>query len=132
MTTRATIRSKAIAPKPNQSGRYAEMKGTTASRTPIGANESATTTTTCTATNATTRSDTLRCTNSTTKRGQFGLLQRNDVMMPSNTLAVRKTRLTIPVARETYQVKFPDASSGTKVDTTVRNRATWCGATARR
>ena len=106
-------RSTATAPRPSQNGRYADTKGTTTSIHRIGANESATTVTTWMARNTSTSSETLRCTNSTTKRGHVGLLQRNDVKIPSSTLAVRNPRVTTPVARATYHVTEPPESART-------------------
>ena len=133
VTTNARSRSTATAPRPSQNGRYADTNGTTTSIQRIGANESATTVTTWMARNTSTSSETLRCTNSTTKRGHVGLLQRNDVKIPSSTLAVRNPRVTTPVAardvprhratgeREGRVHERPDAPT---------NRPSACGAAA--
>src|SRR6478736_95151 len=113
LTTRAMSRSRATAPSPSQNARYAEVNGTKTSIQRMGAKPSATTVTTCTPRKTSTNSETLRCTNSTTNRGHVGLLQRNDVRIPSSTLAVRNPSVTTPVARAMYHAVLPPESART-------------------
>ena len=99
----ASTRSNATAPKPSHNGRYADANGMTASFHPIGANPSSTTVAMCATMNTTARIDTLRWRNVVAKRGHRSLIQRTLVTIPSSTLAVSSSRLTMPVPRERYQ-----------------------------
>ena len=48
-------------------------------------------------------SDTLRCSESTTKRGQRGVLKRRTSSTPSTTASVSSSSATAPVERVRYQ-----------------------------
>ena len=57
----------------------------------------------CSARNTIASSETLRCSESITKRGQRGVLQRSTSITPSATASVSRISATAPVERVRYQ-----------------------------
>ena len=81
----------------------------------MGAKPSITTEATWIARNTTASSERLRCSIVVVNRGQRSLHHRTRVRIPSNTLAVRSTRLTIPALRATYHAHADAFAPSTRV-----------------
>jgi hypothetical protein len=104
----ARNRSNASAPRPSQSGRYADTNGTTASIHRIGAKPSITVDATCTATKATAISERFLCRPCVTKRGHRGEAHCIAPARPSSATPVSSSSETTPVARVRYHMALPE------------------------